>query len=54
MKFPSAKAKVKYSENFKVNYKTEMCKNWVTKGFCEFDNECAYAHGPHELNMKIN
>ena len=54
MQFSSREEMLKYIENFRVNYKTELCRNWVTTGFCEFDQECAYAHGPHELNMKTN
>lgn len=36
-------------ENFRVHYKTELCKNWTDFGYCEFDKECAYAHGYEEL-----
>lgn len=45
---------LRYIENFRINYKTELCKNFMQKGFCEFNDECAYAHGLHELNMKQN
>lgn len=43
---------MKYIEAFRVNYKTEMCRNWQSTGQCEFEDECAYAHGLHELNQK--
>ena len=29
--------------------KTELCKNWVTKGKCRYKNFCMYAHGNNEL-----
>lgn len=32
----SRNAVTKYSESFKVKYKTEMCKNWENTGHCEF------------------
>jgi hypothetical protein len=40
---------MKYIENFKLNYKTDLCRNWMKEGNCEFESDCAYAHGPHEL-----
>ena len=40
---------MKYIENFKVNFKTALCKNWMADGNCEFENDCVYAHGQHEL-----
>lgn len=43
---------IKYIENFRINYKTELCKNFMDKGHCEFNDECAYAHGLGELNQK--
>ena len=29
--------------------KTEMCRNWETKGFCSWGVKCSYAHGYDEL-----
>lgn len=43
---------MRYIENFKLNYKTDLCRNWMTDGNCEFESDCAYAHGPHELVNK--
>jgi butyrate response factor 1 len=43
---------VKYSESFKVKYKTEMCKNWESTGHCEFEASCSFAHGSLELKQK--
>ena len=33
---PRAVKGEKYSDSFKVKYKTEMCKNWMQIGHCEF------------------
>jgi len=52
MQFQSREHMLKYIENFRVNYKTEMCKNWVHTAKCEFEQECSYAHGYHELQQK--
>ena len=41
-----------YSSDFKIKYKTELCKNWLN-GFCLFENKCAFAHGRNELRNKI-
>ena len=43
---------MRYIENFKLNYKTDLCRNWMNDGNCEFENDCAYAHGPHELDNR--
>ena len=32
--------------------KTEMCRNWETKGYCSWGAKCSYAHGEHELQKK--
>jgi hypothetical protein len=42
----------KYSDSFKVKYKTEMCKNWQETGHCEFFDSCSFAHGKFELLQK--
>ena len=49
MNFASREEMIKYIENFRINYKTELCRNWLTTGSCEFDHDCAYAHGNSEL-----
>lgn len=49
---PTEKNAGKYSESFKVKYKTEMCKNWENSGNCEFEASCSFAHGLHELQQK--
>jgi butyrate response factor 1 len=42
----------KYIESFRTKYKTEMCKYWELNGDCMFKENCAFAHGPQELNNK--
>ena len=49
MTFKSREEMLRYIENFRMNYKTEMCRNWMQLGSCEFNQDCAYAHGAHEL-----
>lgn len=34
-------------------YKTELCKKW-SSGFCEFNENCIFAHGSDDLRAKIN
>lgn len=50
MNFTSRKQMLKYIENFRVNYKTALCKNFMETGICEFGSECTFAHGHHELS----
>ena len=39
--------------DFRVKYKTEICRNWEL-GSCEFGDNCAFAHGYEELRNKLN
>lgn len=32
-----------------AKYKTEMCKNWVETGKCNYGEKCKFAHGKNEL-----
>jgi hypothetical protein len=43
---PSDKQPVKKTE---VKYKTELCKNWIETGRCNYSIRCMFAHGNHEL-----
>ena len=52
MNFQSRKQMLRYIENFKINYKTQLCRNFMDTGNCEFNEECAYAHGHNELIVK--
>lgn len=36
-----------------AKYKTEMCKNWVDTGKCNYGEKCKFAHGKGELNQKM-
>eukprot|EP00997_Jenningsia_sp_PLL12_P007335 NODE_3951_length_712_cov_73.636501_g3339_i0.p2 GENE.NODE_3951_length_712_cov_73.636501_g3339_i0~~NODE_3951_length_712_cov_73.636501_g3339_i0.p2 ORF type:complete len:149 (+),score=34.29 NODE_3951_length_712_cov_73.636501_g3339_i0:210-656(+) len=33
-------------------YKTKMCANLQQQGFCRFGDNCAFAHGQHELQVQ--
>lgn len=33
-------------------YKTELCKNWIELGTCNYGKKCKFAHGKHELIEK--
>ena len=34
-----------------TKYKTDLCKNWMEKGKCNYGNRCRFAHGKDELNF---
>ena len=34
----------------KGNYKTVLCNNFMSRGFCFHEDACTFAHGQHELN----
>jgi hypothetical protein len=35
-------------------YKTRMCNNWETMGFCPYEHTCCFAHGPEELRDLVS
>ena len=39
--------------DFKVKYKTELCKYFEINGYCKFGDNCAYAHGKENLRSKV-
>ena len=39
--------------DFKIKYKTELCKNYEIYGFCKFGDKCAFAHGKENLRSKV-
>lgn len=41
------------AEDFRIKYKTELCKYFELYGNCKFGNKCAYAHGINNLRVKI-
>jgi len=49
----SLQNKIKEKNNMKLNYKTELCKKFQTKGYCPYGNKCQFAHGEKELIAKI-
>jgi len=50
-KFKSKK-KANGEVNYRQKYKTEACKYWAEKGYCEFGDQCAFAHGNVEMRQK--
>ena len=38
--------------NYRMKWKTEMCKYWEMYGKCKYGNNCAFAHGESELNKR--
>ena len=38
--------------NFRIKWKTEMCRNWEMYGQCKYGNSCAFAHGDSELKKR--
>ena len=49
----SNKKRVGSEQDFKVKFKTEMCRNWEL-GICPFTEKCAFAHGESELRVKTH
>ena len=41
------------ASDFKIKYKTELCKNYEMTGTCIYGNSCAYAHGIENLRSKV-
>ena len=41
------------AKDFKVKYKTELCKNFEINGYCKYGDKCAYAHGIENLRSKV-
>jgi hypothetical protein len=39
--------------DFKVKYKTELCKYFEINGYCKYGESCAYAHGVENLRSKV-
>jgi len=40
--------------DFRVKYKTEVCKYWAETGHCTFGDNCAFAHGKAEIRQKLH
>ena len=56
-KFPKGnKNKIPFkgeAKDFKIKYKTELCKYYEINGYCKYGDKCAYAHGKENLRSKV-
>ena len=41
------------ASDFKIKYKTELCKFFEINGHCKYGDNCAYAHGVENLRSKV-
>ena len=41
------------ASDFKIKYKTELCKFFEINGHCKYGDNCAYAHGIENLRSKV-
>ena len=41
------------AKDFKIKYKTELCKFFEIDGKCKYGDKCAYAHGKENLRSKV-
>ena len=41
------------AKDFKIKYKTELCKYYEIDGHCKYGDKCAYAHGKENLRSKV-
>jgi len=41
------------AKDFKIKYKTELCKYYECYGYCKYGDKCAYAHGVENLRSKV-
>jgi hypothetical protein len=41
------------ASDFKIKYKTELCKFYEMTGNCKYGESCAYAHGIENLRTKV-
>ena len=41
------------AKDFKIKYKTELCKYYEINGYCKYGDKCAYAHGKENLRLKV-
>ena len=43
------------TSNFRVKYKTEICKNWQPGRYtCKYGTRCSFAHGDQELKTRTD
>ena len=41
------------AKDFKIKYKTELCKYYECNGYCKYGDKCVYAHGKENLRSKV-
>ena len=41
------------ASDFKIKYKTELCKYYEMTGHCKYGDNCAFAHGTQNLRSKV-
>ncbi len=41
------------AKDFKIKYRTELCKYYECYGYCQYGDKCAYAHGVENLRSKV-
>ncbi len=41
------------AKDFKIKYKTELCKYYEINGYCKYGDSCDYANGKENLRSKI-
>jgi len=53
-RFNSIEEHQKFVEDYKKKYKTEICKNFEFRGYCQWGDQCSFAHGQQELRTKTH
>lgn len=51
-KYKTEVANINVLEN--LNCYEKPCKYWTEKGYCEYGDQCAFAHGNNEIRQKPN
>ena len=51
-KFSNEEERQQFVEDYSRKFKTELCKNWMAFGSCEFGDKCSFAHGKDQLSVK--
>lgn len=42
------------TRDYKIKKKTELCTSFKSTGTCKYGDNCAFAHGEHELQKKVH
>ncbi|CAD8043782.1 unnamed protein product [Paramecium primaurelia] len=51
--FQKVKDKNNYDQVIEEKKKTEICKNFLFKGSCKYQENCSFAHGDNELRDRV-